>query len=183
MKMEFLFSGLFWGLLLILIGLIVVINVVFKIEIPVGRIIFGLLFVYIGLHILFGGGKKKENVEVFAGGNEWTSALHEKYDIVFGQKNIDLSTNINLAQGGMNIKIDTVFGESKLKIDPNMPVKIIATAVFGSVKFPNGTQAVFGDQIYTTASYKEGANSLLIKMDTIFGSTEVYADTPVKHEE
>jgi hypothetical protein len=180
--MEFLFSGLFWGLLLILIGLIVVINVVFKIEIPVARIIFGLLFVYIGLHILFGGGKKKENVTVFAGGDEWTTAVHEQYDIIFGQKKIDFSTNINLAQGGMKIKVDTVFGDSKLKIDPKMPVKIIATAVFASVKFPDGTQTAFGEQVYTTPSFKEGANSLQIKVDTIFGSTEIYDDIPAKPE-
>jgi len=180
-KMEFLFSGLFWGLLLILIGLIVVINIVFKIEIPVARIIFGLLFVYIGLHILFGGGKKKEAAVIFAGSEEWSTSVQDKYDTIFGSRKVDLSS-IDLAQGSVKIKVDTIFGNCELRIDPAMPVKIHASAVFGSVQLPNGKQVVFGDDVYVTPGYKENVNTLNIKLDTVFGNTKITEDKPAKPE-
>ena len=52
--MGFVFSEVFWGIFLIIIGLIIVVKVVFGINIPLMRIILALLLIYIGVSYLTG---------------------------------------------------------------------------------------------------------------------------------
>ena len=75
MKMGFLFSGIFWGVILILLGLAMIIKVVFNVSLPIFRIVFAIIFVYIGFKILVGG---------FGGGIKT-----EKNDVVFGETIIE----------------------------------------------------------------------------------------------
>ena len=46
--------GLFIGILIILLGLSIIINVIFHIHIPIFKILFGLFLIFIGLKIIFG---------------------------------------------------------------------------------------------------------------------------------
>jgi predicted membrane protein len=46
--------SLFWGLVLILIGLSLIIKIVFNIDFPIFKILFAFLFIYIGIKVLVG---------------------------------------------------------------------------------------------------------------------------------
>ena len=48
-------AGVFWGALLIVIGLTLIIRFVFNVDFPVFRVILALFIIYIGLRILIGG--------------------------------------------------------------------------------------------------------------------------------
>ena len=45
MKMGFLFSGVFWGGVLVLLGISIIIKVVFHIDIPVFRVVVALVLI------------------------------------------------------------------------------------------------------------------------------------------
>ena len=72
MKMEFLASGVFWGSVIILFGVSIILNAVFGISIPVFRVVLALILIYFGIKILAGG------------------AFHnDKKDAIFDEKTID----------------------------------------------------------------------------------------------
>ncbi len=173
--MDFLFGGLFWGIVIMLLGLSVIIRVVFHIDIPFFRIIMGLIIIYIGLSIMlhsFGmkGVWHKENA-VF---NEATINQPEgkEYNTLFGKLNLDLST-VDISKGSVKKEINTVFGASFIKISSKMSIKIVANAAFGGVKLPDGGTAAFGTYVYKSPSYEEKKNSLIIDLNTVFGGTEI----------
>jgi len=50
--MGFLFSGVFWGVVVVVLGLLLILKAM-GVNIPVGKIIFGILFIYIGISMIF----------------------------------------------------------------------------------------------------------------------------------
>mgnify|MGYP003990967287 FL=1 len=52
--MPFLFSGLFWGVMLVLFGASMILRAVFNLDIPIFRIIFALVIIYFGVKLLLG---------------------------------------------------------------------------------------------------------------------------------
>ncbi len=170
-------AGVFWGALLIVIGLALIIRFVFNVDFPVFKVIFALFFIYIGLRILFGsfGLFRIETGpnDVLFNEREFYQPEHDKeYNIVFGKGNFDF-TRVDLSQGNVNVKIGTVFGASEIRIDGDMPVKIMADAVFSGAELPDGNTAVFGSSSYQSDSFNPDSNHLKIKLDVVFGGVHV----------
>jgi predicted membrane protein len=170
-------AGVFWGALLILIGLALIIRFVFNVDFPIVKVLFAMFFIYIGLRILFGsfGFFKFETGpdDVFFGEREFYEPKHNKeYNVVFGEGNFDFR-DIDLSNGNVNVKIGTVFGAAKIKIDRDMPVKIVADAVFAGAELPDGNTAVFGSSSYQSESFNPDTNHLKIKLDVVFGGVKI----------
>ena len=51
--MCFLFGGVFWGIVLVLLGLSIIVRIVFNIHFPFFRILFALIIIYFGLKAAF----------------------------------------------------------------------------------------------------------------------------------
>jgi predicted membrane protein len=178
MKMDFLFSGVFWGLLLILIGASIILKVVFNINLPVIRTIFGILLIVFGIQILFGisftrkhssSGEKdvlfEERVLPFDPG-------HKEYNTIFGKSTLDLS-EWNKDTGREKIEINTIFANTRIKISDKTPLVIKSNTVFGSIFLPGQNINAFGTYTYKSPSYKEGKPYLFLEINTVFGATEV----------
>lgn len=170
-------AGVFWGVLLILIGLALIIRFVFNVDFPVFKVLFAMFFIYIGLRILFGSFGffhfSSGPNDVFFSEREFAEPQNNKeYNVVFGQGNFDF-TDVDLSRGNVNVKIGTVFGSSKIKIDRDMPVRIIADAVFSGAELPDGSTAVFGTSTYQSETYHPDSSYLKIKLDVVFGGVEV----------
>lgn len=173
-------AGIFWGILLILIGLGIVIRVVFNIDFPLIKFIIAFLFIFIGIKILFGNfgswrGKVDENTTIFSesrinGQNE----SYKEYNVIFGSSVIDLR-DIDLTDGSKEIKVNTIFGGTEIKINEKTPVRIKADAAFASAEMPRGNSAVFGTSRYESENFRSDTNHLYIKADVVFGSIEVKA--------
>ncbi|MBS4016031.1 MAG: hypothetical protein KGZ86_06325 [Candidatus Latescibacteria bacterium] len=173
--MSCLSSGIFWGVLIVVIGILVLIRVIFGVQIPILSLIIGLLLIYFGVRIITGMSCcRRPRTVVFEEKHIRGTAAQEKYDVVFGKSTIDL-TSIELKPGMNKVEINTIFGNSIIKIDPAMPVKIRASAVFGSARLPDGSTTAFGDYTYQTDTLKhnESKDYLLIKLDVVFGSAEI----------
>ena len=170
-------AGVFWGVLLVLIGFALIIRFVFNVDFPVFKVLFAMFFIYIGLRILFGsfGLFKFESGPddvLFAEREFYEPENNKEYNVVFGQGNFDF-TNVDLSRGNVNIKIGIVFAGAKVKIDRNMPVQIIADAVFSGAELPDGSTAVFGTSSYQSETFHPDSNYLKIKLDVVFGGVEV----------
>lgn len=172
-------SSLFWGLILIVIGLSLVIKIVFNIDFPIFKIIIAFIFIYIGVKILVGSNNhffkehKSKNDVVFGESNFYSIKNGTDYNVVFGKgtfdfRNVELQTN-----GPTKIKIDAVFGGAQIFLKREMPVKIIIDAAFAGAQMPNGNSAAFGSTVYTSDNFDETKPYLEIKADVVFGGLKV----------
>ena len=163
--------------MLILIGLALIIRFVFNVDFPVIKVLIAMFFIYLGIRILFGsfGMFRFETGpdDVIFNEREFVRPEHNKeYNIVFGKGNFDF-TDVDLSEGNVNVKIGTVFGATEIRIDPDMPVKIVADAVFAGAELPDGNTAVFGSSSYESESFRQDSNHLKIKLDVVFGGVEI----------
>jgi len=175
--MGFLFNQVFWGVLLIILGITVIIKVLFHINIPLGRIALAFILIYIGIWFLIGGKfgwRQSGNTVVFNDSQiSITKPSNEEYNIIFGKGTMDL-TGVVLAKGVTKVKLNTVFGGGVIKINPDIPMKIVIDSPFAAAKLPDGNNVTFGSgYTYQTKSFQEGQDYLLIEADVVFGGLEV----------
>jgi len=173
--MGFLFSGLFWGVVIILLGITVILKAVFHVDIPLFRIIFALCIIYFGLRVLVGGfhGGKERQTVVF-GESRLSLTDDSEYNVVFGKGSLDLS-GVEPGDRSDAIEFTTVFGKGTLIVNPNVPMRIKVSSAFGGVRMPDGTNIAFGDYTYRSKAYKEGSPFLNIKAAVVFGNLAVKA--------
>ncbi|MGE5557461.1 MAG: hypothetical protein ACM3WV_02490 [Bacillota bacterium] len=173
MKMDWSNSGVFWGGILILVGLGTMINAVFHWKIPVVRVAVAFIFIYYGVVILTGGFRIKDgHPGIFGNVHVDGANLSKDNTVIFGSGEFDL-TEVQLAAGDVKTTIDLVFSSGVIKIDPDMPVLVHVSAAFASAKLPNDGVQVLGGNTYKTAGYREGKKHLEIEANVVFGSLEV----------
>ncbi|OGS20524.1 MAG: hypothetical protein A2252_09705 [Elusimicrobia bacterium RIFOXYA2_FULL_39_19] len=172
----FLFSGIFWGAVLILLGISVILKVAFNINIPVFKIGVGLVFIYIGIRMITGGFfgqdwccRTDRNSEMFGEFKTQYTPERKEYNVVFGKSILDLS-EIKLQESPAAVKSSTVFGETIIKVKQDIPVMIIVSSAFAGAKMPDGTVLSFGNYTYKSKAYKDGEKFLKLEADVVFGS-------------
>jgi hypothetical protein len=164
---------LFVGAFFVLLGTSIILKA-FGLNIPFFRFAFAALVIFIGVKILFPGqtGSFCGGIAAGSTGRETMfseskiegNAVSGTYSVVFGSNKMDLS-KVEIKDKTVTVKIDVVFGGSEVKVDTAMPLRIVASAVFGGVSLPNGNAAAFGTNTYQSQSYKEGEPHLLIGIE------------------
>ena len=169
MKPGFAFGDVFWGVSLIVLGILAILRVHF----PIFRILVALFFIYLGLSMLLGwfAFKPDRNTVFFMDGVISASDQSEEYNVVFGRATIDLS-GIS-PEKNPNIEVNAVFGSATMKVDPTIPVRITASTAFGRVELPDGGLAAFGERTYKSRGFQEGQPHILVKANAVFGSIEI----------
>ncbi len=170
-------AGMFWGIVIILIGLSVLLKGL-NIHFPIFKIVIGILFIYFGIKIITGGFGHKTfhggKNEVIFGEKEFTTenVKDQEYNVLFAKGLFDL-TNVSPQTPGQHLKINTVFGASELRIKKNMPVKLTISTAFGSAKLPNGNSTALGTTHYSSENLKEQEPFFDIKADVVFGALDI----------
>ncbi|MCK4357554.1 MAG: hypothetical protein KAW92_02190 [Candidatus Cloacimonetes bacterium] len=179
--MNFIFSSFFWGFIIILLGLSIIFRAIFHIRIPFFSLVFALIFIYIGLKILFGafGIKATHNTIIFSDSKIEAQKSDNNYNVIFGKGVIDLS---NLSPIDRNIKVDvnTIFGEGIIKINPEIPTIIQVNSVFAGARMPEGSVAALGSSEYRTKSFIESKYYLKIKASVVFGELRIIEKSPTQ---
>jgi predicted membrane protein len=170
-------AGLFWGALLLLLGIALIIKVVFNVDFPVFKVIIGVFFIFIGLKVLFGRvlipeGKIGPEETIFSERVYNAPESGKEYSVIFGKGVYDF-TNVDLSKGDVKVVVNTVFGGSEIRILRDMPVRIEADAVFAGAELPDGNTAVFGSTVYESDTFSRDTSALYIKSSTVFGGTQV----------
>jgi predicted membrane protein len=169
--------SLFWGLLLVVLGLSLIFRIVFNIDFPLFKIFIAFILIYFGLKLLFGSFRTpvfetKESEVVFGEKRFNNPETNRDYSVVFGKGVYDFR-DLDLKGQKQKIKISTVFGGSVIKINKNMPVKINVESAFAGTELPNGNSAVFGSTTYTSPDFDTEKPHLEIKLEVVFGGCEV----------
>jgi predicted membrane protein len=173
--MSFISSAAFWGVIIVLIGLSIILREVFHVNIPFVRIIFGILLIYWGVKIISGGFGKHNwdrNNIVFNEAKTTYDSDKRDYNIVFGNGVIDLF-RMETPTEKKKIEVTVVFGHGNLILNDSIPMKVKMTAVFGSAEAPGKTANGFGESTFTTTAYNESSPYILVDATTVFGKTEI----------
>lgn len=167
------------GLFFILIGLEILLKLFFHISLPLFRILFALLFIYLGVCMLTGrrvfwgthAGCCGNKSEVFGSYNENYKDKETsggRVSIVFGEKNLDL-TGLKIKGEKASFKLDCVFGDIKVTLDKGIPVRITGNSAFGLVELPGSNKVAFGENKYESPGFTAGKPYIEINASAVFG--------------
>ena len=174
-------AGLFWGIVLIAIGLSIIFKVAFGVSIM--RILIAVIFILIGIKILVGKQTlnfvTKDNDVIF---NERSFTefpiKNTEYNTVFGKSVFNFSEAAIPTDKTIDLEFNTVFGDTELILPAGLPVRINADAVFGSAKLPNNNTVAFGSAKYVSDHDSTVTNFVNIKTSTVFGNIEIIQKRP-----
>ncbi len=174
MKMVSIVDGIFWGVLLIIVGVWFIVRRYVPFQIPVIRIIIAVFFVYVGIRILARGPVIQEkNTMVFSESTlQYSPESGRDYNVIFSTGTVDLS-DATVSGQSIRAQVNVVFGSATLRINPSMPVRVAMSSAFGTVEAPNGRSVAFGDTVYATPSWQEGAPALEIHATAVFGKLTI----------
>ena len=168
-------AGLFWGLILIVIGLSIIFRIFF--DINVFRVVIAIVFILIGIKILIGRpvfhSTEGENDVFF--GEKMISSMPEDgmtYNTIFGRTIYDFR-DTNRVDQGTRISVSTVFGSTEILLSPSVPVKIKADAAFAEVKMPNNNSVSFGNITYVSDNVTDTTSVLEIDAHVVFGTLKI----------
>jgi predicted membrane protein len=175
--MNIISSGVFWGLILILIGLSIIIKIVFNIDIPIFRVIIGLLLIYFGMQIIFGSNLSYRRKQRIRNNEKQYSEYNlrkgsNEYNVVFGRSSIDLTDRKDLDSDNF-VGINVVFGSASVYIDPEIPTQIELNTVFGSANLPGRKSAMIGQQRYHFGKDSDQGRLLYVEISSVFSSVEI----------
>jgi predicted membrane protein len=169
--------SLFWGLLLVILGLSLIFRIVFNIDFPLFKVFIAFLLIFFGLKMLFGSFRgptfETRESDVVFGEKRFSDPQNNRdYSVVFGKGVFDFR-DFDLKGENQKIKISTVFGASIVKLNKNMPVRVKVEAAFAGADLPNGNSAAFGSTTYTSPDFDTAKPFLEIKLEVVFGGCEV----------
>jgi hypothetical protein len=181
--MGFLFSGIFWGAILILLGISVIINIVFHIHVPLFRIILALILIYAGVRVLIGGNwgsgrccsMKSANAAIFSD-TGFKKNTGDEYTIAFGKGTIDAGEIFSGDTGRTVTKLNTIFGHSRVIIPKTLPVLVRVNSAFSGVRMPDGSLSAFGQTVYKNDAARTTTDMITIRhieLNVVFGGCEV----------
>lgn len=143
--MRFLSSGIFWGFVVILFGIGILLKSVFHINIPFFKIFVGIVVILLGISIIFDAVKFKKIEAVFGDYNFNSGTIQKEYNIVFSKEAMDVSNFDFSNYNGEFIKINSVFSSSEIYLSRDFQYEIRAESAFGTVRLPNGENVSFGN--------------------------------------
>jgi predicted membrane protein len=174
--MGFFFSGIFWGSILILLGISVIVRIVFNIHIPLVRIAFALVLIYLGIRVLVGDSwcrwSGTGGTAVFSEVKTEISGDSGDHTIIFGKGVVSL-TDTSLAEKGKRVRVNTIFGSGEIHVSPSVPAVIRVTAAFGGARMPDGNIISFGEYVYRTKAYSDAAKAIKVDATVVFGGLEI----------
>jgi hypothetical protein len=170
MRMGPLFDGIFWGVVLIVLGVWFLLRHAIPVHIPLFRVLLAVFLIWLGIRVILrlpGGGDR--NTLVFSESTmSWAPDHGRDYNVIFSSGAVDLS-GAPVGAESVHAEVNVVFGSATLRINPSAPVRVTMTSAFGSVEAPNGRSVAFGDTVYTTPGWKAGAPALDVRATAVFG--------------
>ena len=172
--MRFLSSGIFWGFIVILFGVGILLKSVFHVNIPFFKILIGIIVILFGVSIIFNAiNSTRRNNTVFReyNFNFWT--IEKEYNIVFSKSVFDF-TNFNFSNyNGEFIKINSAFSKSEIYLSRNFEYEIRVDSVFGVVSLPNGESVSFGNIARLENAENSELKRINLHVSSVFSETKI----------
>jgi len=165
-----LFGGVFTGIILLTVGIILLLNSFFNFNINIFKLTVGIVIVLFGVFVLFNGfGFQNSRNIVFREGIIRVSEIQDEYNIVFASGTVDLS-KVKIEDEVKKIEVNTIFAEGKVIHMSNVPTLIKASSAFGVLKVPVRSSVVFGSQKYKIGEISANQGYLEIEASAVFGA-------------
>src|SRR5438128_1704429 len=130
--MSFFSSAVFWGVIVILVGLSIILKAVFGIHIPFLRILFGLILIYWVIRIISDGAfgfRRTGNSAVFGEAHINYNEKQQDYNIVFGSGVVDLF-KMDSSLTNKRIEVNVVFGNGTVILNDSIPILVEVSSAF-----------------------------------------------------
>lgn len=167
----------FYGVMLILLGILFLVRYLFKIKIPIFFISVAIILVFVGVSFFINSpGKGSENNIVFSRNKIIGIVIPgNKYSIVFGSGTIDLTKALP-QKAREKIQINSVFSNGTIKVNPQTPLIVRTHSLFAVTETPNNELVFWGNTNYQTDSYKKDTDYIEVEARAIFGMLAVEED-------
>ncbi len=167
MKMDIFFGNLFWGILIILIGISLVLKG-FNVSIPLVKTFVAIVIIMFGIKILVGGYSRGKTHGINTNSMSGTT---QEFTSVFSGSFYDFN---NLDPKATEAEVSVVFGSARVKLPRDIEFDIESNAVFGSVILPQKTSAgiASGDALLNANAKRR----VKIEANSVFGRLEFYLD-------
>lgn len=169
-------SGLFWGLLLILLGVLFFANDYLEVNVNIFRVFAGISLVIIGIWLVntFRGvgyqQTERESTTLFSEADMHYIPGQQKYSVVFGSSHVDL-TKLDSTKDKL-IELSCVFGELFVKLNPDSNFEIVSNAAFASIKMPDFRKTPgMGSSSFNSPALDRSKAFTTLKIDAVFGET------------
>lgn len=168
----------FYGVLLILLGILLLVRYLFKVKIPIFFISIAIILVFTGVSFFINSpGTGSENNIVFSRNKIIGSVKPgNEYSFVFGSGTIDL-TKAHPQSVGEKIKINNVFSNGVIKVNPETPLIVRTHSLLAMTETPNNELIFLGNTNYQTKSFKKDAAYIEVDAKVIFGILAIEEDT------
>lgn len=174
MKMGIFFGNLFWGILLILWGVSLILRG-FGVNIPLAKVFFAIVIILFGIKLLVGGSFKCTTGKVY----KESKGQFTEYSTVFATQKIDLT---HLKPGDKPVKVNVVFASGQVILPDDVIFDSKLTTVLGSLNTPTRSYSGIADTEQVINPGAEG-DKVFMELNTVFGRTEVVLEQVERLEE
>lgn len=169
---SILFSKVFWGIVVVLVGISIIAQAVFKVNIPIFKVGIALVLIYFGIRMLSSTfGLSTSNIM----SDQHIVVDHLKqensFDVLMGNQEIDL-TQIELSGGPYVVNCGVILGATTILLPKRAQIDIASSVVLGSVKDPGGKEYTPGND---HQAYGDGLSNTKIRLqlNVVLGSAEI----------
>lgn len=168
----------FYGVLLILLGILLLVRYLFKIKIPILFISVAIILVFVGVSFFINSpGTGSENNIVFSKNKTISSVKPgSEYSFVFGSGTIDL-TKAHPQKAEDKIKINSVFSNGVIKVNPQTPLIVRTHSLFSVTETPNNDLIYLGNTNYQSKNFKKDAKYIEVEAKVLFGRLVIEEDS------
>ena len=158
--MNILFGHLFWGILIILIGVSLILKG-FNISFPIFKIFIAIIIILLGVKLLIGGWGNTKNKEA---PTKLYNATEHEYNAIFAAQKLDLT---NIEPDASPLEINAVFGSFVVELPDDINFDFSTTAFCGAIDLPKKTAM---DEAKTRGTVKIDANAVFGKITFIIST-------------
>jgi hypothetical protein len=170
--------GFALGILLMLVGASIAIDVIFHVTFPLVPLALAVLLLALGSRMAVHALARRDAEGLAA--EAWLADRHfaptdpiernARYDIVFGRGVVDLSKLPEPADD-VTVTVDTVFGSAVVKVAPRTPYDVHGSSTFGEVRMPDRSATTMGNLAFERVT--DHPARLHLRLNTVFGSCQL----------
>jgi hypothetical protein len=164
--------GIFWGIVLVVIGLSIIAKVAFNISFI--RIAVGALLILLGLKILLARNSFSMNPDngtnfIFTDKSIDVAQHPEpQYNVLFSNIKLDFAGIDSTMAGDNEYTINGLFCNIEVYVNEKQPVTIRSNTLFGYTRLPDNNSVVFGTMNYSTKEVQHKKNKLNLVSNILF---------------
>lgn len=185
------------GLFFLFAAISIFVNIIFGINLPFGRIFWGIVLLYLGITLITGTSRHKINKRCSSSYHgattryaNWAGSAHIIFDAAQALQNTSASefstvmgsTELDLThitpeivpsnRLPLTIDVSTVFGKTVVKIPKETSVRIDVRSAFAGTELPDQTNISFGSHTYFSHQDADAIH-VHLSTSTVFGALEI----------